>query len=199
MLGGQVTDRTIEPREILADPTHVVYDRARVMDKDYSFNGSADYPLEILAGTFIALLPNGNVCPCKRSKIASGGGADKTTSVLVDAAAFQVGDTVTIGADDVTISAINYGTNTITHEEIDTADNDAVFGRGDLAGSGDAIGILNEFVDLYDRESQTSVARGVSAIVVHGEVQDAMLLGDKAAIIAADVAGDNNLKLIRIV
>lgn len=356
MLGGQVTDRTITPREILADPNHVQYRRAGVMSSANSYTGGATYPYEILAGTFIAeLTSGGDLVPCKRSA-ANGAGAASTSLIVDDATYFKSGETITIkgtrdivktthnasasstglalylhmdelgendfghlesvtannadssfttingavvkvedddaaatggvavyfdedaaegskllaavptgkdafifdtagrairikyaatpssagvllyfdddGAantrllyvspttangvfltDDVVgiqtkitrsstnaVSAIDYTTETLTITAASWVDGDEVY-CDSLAGSETAIGILNEFVDLYDPVTQAATRRKVTAVVVHGEVLDSMLLGDKTAILAADraVGGADNLRMIRVI
>ena len=199
---GQVTDRTITPREILNDPNHVQYMKARVMSAAHSVYGGATFPYEILAGTFVSeLTATGEICPTKRTTVESGGGAGATTCVLVNSTAFQAGDEISIGADTgITILTINHTTRAITFAATTIANGEAVVGSGTtLAGSATTIGILNEFVDLYDRTTQAPVDRTVSTVLVHGEVLNSMLLGDKAAIRAADLAGANNLRLIRVV
>ncbi len=97
-----------------------------------------------------------------------------------------------------TVSAIDYTTDTLTITAASWVSGDEVY-CDSVAGSATPVGILNEHVNLFDKETQAAVVRPVSSVVVRGDVQNSMLLYDKAAIRAADLAGANNLRLIRVV
>lgn len=181
---GQVSGRVISPRNVLLSDVGVRR-VSGVLDATYCYDGSyTGYEKVIRAGTIMALLSTGLWVPCKRTLINDSNGTD-TTWVVDNAASLQVGDVVTIGGDTaLTISAINYSTNTITIASTTVADNDAVYATTP-AGSDVARGILNEEIDLWDEVSRTYIDRPTSQIIIAGLVDPNQILNSVAAIRAA--------------
>lgn len=183
-LPGYKAGRTVTPREIkfameanqgLYLPGGGLFDFAKSID-----GGNTGYTHELRAGWIVGQITASKKWrPCPRSQVNMTG-ATATEIVLDNAAAFIVGDIVTIGADtDLEITAIDYSTNTITITSTAVADNEVVFAQD---GSAVARGILDDFLDLEDEDG---VAQDqVGKILIDGKVKQEMLLGDDPAIIA---------------
>ncbi len=185
-LPGQRTGLSTTPRDVLYSDKGVRYGRG-VIDSANSYDGAyTSYETAIRAGTLMArVTATKKWVPCKRTQINQAGGTG-TTWVVDDARAFKVGDVVTIGGDTgITITAINYGTKTLTIASTTVADDDVVFCTS-LAGSEIARGILNEFVNLKD-EDGVNRDKTTGLIVIAGMVDPSQILGDYAACRASGV------------
>ncbi|MCY2966292.1 MAG: hypothetical protein NT069_22110 [Planctomycetota bacterium] len=180
---GQRSGVSITPRDVLMS-SQVIYGRGTI-DAANAYDGAnTGKETEIRAGTIMARITASNLwVPCKRTQVNMTGAT--TTSVVVDdARAFKVGEVVTIGANtSITISAINYATNTLTVSSITVVDNTAVFCTS-LAGSDIARGVLNEFVMLKEEDG---VARNqqFGNLILFGMVNAGQILNSMAEIRAA--------------
>jgi hypothetical protein len=194
--GQRITDVGTTPRQFLLTthdavelPGPIVLDH--VNGYDGANTGRED---ELRAGQLMAkVTATGLWVPVKRTQVNGTSGAN-TEIILDDASAFQVGDVVTIGADTaITITAINYTTNTITITSTTVADNDPVFATAfanvvDAAGCAIARGILSQSVRLRSGipyEDDTVAKSGV--IVAKAFVNTDMILGDYEACLASGV------------
>lgn len=187
---GYETVRAVTPREFLHTIEGAVYVPAGVpISGAGAYDGSnTGFEKELRAGWWMGRITSGAEAgkfrPCTRTQVNGTSGA--ATAVVVDnAAAFKVGDVITIGADvDITITAINYSTNTLTIASTTVADNDVVFCQD---GSGVPVGILGEFVNLRNPENNAN--RDMTGkLLVEGKVVQQQLLGDTAAILALTAA-----------
>lgn len=178
---GQRAGRTVQPRDIVASYTPPPRYARGVIDATYSYDGAnTGYERELRAGTIMARITASKLwVPCKRTRVNGVSGA-VTALVVDDARAFQVGDTITVGADTgITVTAINYATNTLTIASTTVADNEPVFcDAAAQAGCEIARGFLNQFVDLMDHDDNTARDRQVGKIVIGGHVDASMILGD---------------------
>lgn len=183
-LPGQVTGQTYTPRNVLVSAYGLIEGQG-VIDAAKAYDGgNTGYEDEIRAGTPMAVITATKLwVPCKRTQVNMTG-ATATDIVVDDARAFKVGDVITIGGDTgLTISAINYSTNTITIASTTVADNDAVFAED---GSGVCRGILNEFVKLKDTQFDgTWRNKPFAHLILAGHVDYSQIIGDIAAIRAA--------------
>jgi hypothetical protein len=183
-LPGYETGRTITPREIAFGSDNLeIFPGGVVINGTIGIDGAnTNFTNEIRAGWALGRITStGKYVPCKRSQV--NGTSGSVTSIVVDnAAAFAVGDTITVGADTgKVITAINYGTNTITWSgAITVADNEEVFAED---GSGTCRGFLYEFVKLRNADN-TAAQDKTGDVVVGGSLNQAWLLGDIAAILA---------------
>lgn len=179
-LPGQRDGRTMSPRQCLLSYERVLYITG-VIHSGKAYDGAnTGYEDELRAGT-----PMGRVTttktwvPCKRTVVNGTAGA--VTSVVVrDARAFKAGDVITIGGDTgITISAINYGTNTFTIASTTVADGDVVFAED---GSATCRAILGEYVKLKSLDDGVLRDRTTSRLIIAGFVDDTKILGDLTAI-----------------
>ena len=135
--------------------------------------------------------------PCKRSLAVGAQGGGGSVSLTVDNAAFfKAGDKITIGGGELmTISSVNYTTNVITLTTAYTwSDNAVVIGAGVLAGSGTALAVLDEDVDLYDPKTRADRDMQTGKLCIEGCLKEDMMLGDLDA-----VQADTGAKLSRII
>ena len=173
--------RTITERDCLLDSKIVRYGRGK-LDATYAYDGAnTDYEYELRPGTPLGrITASGLWRACARTKTTTTGTV--TSVVVTDARAFKVGDVITIGGDTgITISAINYSTNTLTIASTTVASGDAVFCED---GSATCRGILNENINLKD-EDGVARDKSFSQMVILGYVDPNQILGDLAAIRAA--------------
>lgn len=179
---GTDTGQTLTNRNCLASFDGVRHGRG-VIDATYAYDGgNTGYERQIRPGTPMGrITASGLWRPCPRTTTTTT--ATTTTPVLVDARAFKVGDVVSIGADTgLTITAIDYATNTITIASTAVAAGEAVVVAD---GSQTCRGILNEFIDLWDDMIKDYVDKTFSEMIIGGYIDDDMVLGDLAAIRAA--------------
>lgn len=179
---GTDTGQTLTNRNCLASFEGVQLGRG-VLDATYAYDGgNTGYERQIRPGTPLGrITASGLWRPCPRTTTTTTGTV--TAAVVVDARAFKAGDVVSIGADTgLTVSAVNYTTNTLTIPSTAIVSGEAVVVAD---GSQTCRGILNEFVDLWDETAQDYVDKSFSELVLAGYVDDDMILGDLAAIRAA--------------
>lgn len=179
---GTVTGQTLTNRNCLKSLDGVEFGRG-VIDATYAYDGAnTGYERQIRPGTPMGRITSSGLWrPCPRTTTTTTGTV--TAAVLTDARAFKVGDVVSIGADTgITITAINYATNTITIASTAIAAGEAVVVAD---GSQTCRGILNEFVDLWDETSQDYVDKTFSELIIRGYIDEDQILGDITAIRAA--------------
>lgn len=180
---GQVTGRTISYRSCLMSEKNLIVGRG-ILDASKSYDGkNTGYEYDIRPGTPMGLIAaTGLWVPCRRTKLSTGNTGTTTTIVVDDARAFMVGDVISVGADTtITVTAINYGTNTLTIASTAVVDGEAVIVAD---GSATCRGILNEFVSGLDPDGQLR-DKQISVIVMAGYVDYSAILGDIATIRAA--------------
>lgn len=177
---GTRTGRTYQmARNIYWLATNVVR-LAGIIDATYAYDGSnTGYETELREGCLMAkITASGLWVPAKRTAVTT---SATSASIVVDNAAFfKAGDTITIGGDTgLTVSSINYSTNTITLSgSITAVADEAVFASGALAGAGTALAVLGEFVSLRDLESDTNIDRSTGHLLIDAYLDDAQILGD---------------------
>lgn len=184
-LPGREAGRTIVDREISYGGVPLEYHAGgAVMNASKAIDGgNTGYTYEIRAGWPLGrITATGLLVPCKRTQVNQSG-ATGTAFIVDNAAAFRVGDTISVGADTgKVISAIDYTTNTITVGGSFTfADNEAVVAED---GSQTCIGFLGEFLRLRNADNTADQNQAVSKLVVGGVVNQSYLLGDITAILA---------------
>lgn len=190
-LPGSRTLRSYTPRDIYyTKELKPGMDGGRI-DATYAIDGSnTGYTDELRPGWLMArITATSQWVPCKRTQV-NDTGATAASFIVDNAAAFMAGDTITVGGDTgLTISSVNYTTNTITLTgSITFADNDIVIASGALAGAETARGILDEFVQLYDPDQRTNVDRYVGRIITsNAKINTTMVLGDLSACRASGV------------
>lgn len=179
---GQRTGIVTAPRDVLFSPQTVRYGRG-IVDAASAWDGAhSSHEDELRPGTILAqITASKKWTPCKRTRVTPTGGATATALPVVDARAFKVGETITVGASaGITITAINYATNVLTIASTTFASSAVVF-CDSLPGSEIARGILNEFIRLKDEDG---VARDKTfgQLVIMGLVDPSIVLGDLASI-----------------
>lgn len=186
-LPGQYAGTTRTNRQALASLDGVQYERG-VIDSTNAYDGAnTSYERELRPGLIMARVTSSKKwVPCKRTTVATGGGATAQAIPVVDARAFKAGETISVGSDTgKTIASVNYSTNTITVSDssFTFADGEAVICTS-LAGSEIPRAILNEFVNLVDPDA---IARDKTTgkLVSSGYVATGQVLGDLAACRAA--------------
>lgn len=181
-LPGYRAGESVSPREILyaLKPQPAYLPGGGLFDSGFLDNSNTGATHILRAGLFVGKTTTGGKWrPIPRTQVNGTSGA-VTEVILDDASAFKVGDVITIGADTgIEITAIDYDTNTITIASTTVADDEAVFAEG---GSGVAMGILDDTVDLLDADG--NAVDQVGRILIAGAVDYDKLLGDKAAILA---------------
>jgi hypothetical protein len=197
-LPGRTVGRTVTGRTILRDTVRARHE-AMIIDGTYSYDGAnTSYPYELQAGCLMAVITaSGKYCPLKRTVLAADASTSDTEVVVDDARFFKAGDPIKVSdADADVVDSIDYDTNTITLVtglSGDVSTDEVVVATGALAGAETAVGILDEFVDLEDAQTQVVGDRQSGKLIVQGFVLDAMVLGDLAA---ARADTSNQLSLI---
>lgn len=180
-LPGYEVGRTLSDREVLLS-TGGMIQVPIVVDGNLGIDGAnGNFSYEIRAGWLMGrVTASGRWVPCKRTTVTPSGGATGTEVPVVNAAAFRVGDVISVGADtNKTITAINYGTNVITVSgSFAFANNEAVVAQD---GTQTARGVLLDFVKLRNDDNTAAVHRS-AGLLIQGAVRASMLLGDVAAI-----------------
>jgi hypothetical protein len=179
-LPGQRQGRTVTPKDIVASYTPPPRYARGVIDATYSIDGkNTGYTRELRAGIPMARITASKLwVPCKRTLV---NGAGTLTALVVDNSSFfQVGDTITVGADTtVSVTAIDYTTDTLTIASTTVLDGEPVYcDVAAQAGVETCRGFLNQFVDLIDHDDSVARDRQVGKIVIGGHVDASMLLGD---------------------
>ena len=197
-LPGRTVGRTVTGRTVLRDTVRARHE-AMIIDGTYSYDGAnTSYPYELQARCQMAVITaSGKYCPLKRTVLAADASTSDTEVVVDDARFFKAGDPIKVSdADADVVSSIDYDTNTITLVtglSGDVSTDEVVIATGALAGAETAVGILDEFVDLEDAQTQVVGDRQSGKLIVQGFVLDAMVLGDLAA---ARADTSNQLSLI---
>lgn len=156
--------------------------------------GNTNRTDEIRAGMLMAqVTASKKWVPVKRTRVTNTG---TLTALVVDnAAAFQVGETISVGADTgIVITAINYTTNTMTIASTAVVAGEAVVcttfkdGTTSAAGSETCRGVLREGVRLLSGVAfETSKVDKQAVILAGGYFNSSYILGDLAAV-KADTA-----------
>lgn len=187
-LPGYEAGRTMTPREILFSSSARIQVPI-VLDGQVSTDGkNGSFPFEIRAGWLLGrLTASGRFCPCKRTTVTPSGGATAADIPVVNAAAFKVGDIVTVGNDTgKQVVAVNYQTNVLS-----VAGAAFAFGNGEAVfaedGSATCRGVLLDFVRLRN-EDNSAAAHKSAGMLIQGGVKATMVLGDLAAIRADGAA-----------
>lgn len=196
-LPGYETGITATPREIAfgsspleLHPGGIVVDGTTGID-----GGNTGYTAQIRAGWAMGRITStGQYVPCKRTLVNGSGessstGGDFTKFTVDNSYPFAVGDVLTItnpstGAvveSSLTITAIDYTTHRITvNDPVNVTDNYLCHVTN---GAETCRGFLNEFTNLRN-DQNTAAADKTANLVVGGELNQAYLLGDIAAILA---------------
>jgi hypothetical protein len=182
-LPGQIAGETYTPRRIVLSDHGLIYAPGGVIDANNAYDGSnTGYEFQIRVGTPMARITATKLwVPCKRTT-TNGAGSSSTTLVVHDARAFKAGDSIIIGSNSaVSISAINYATNTLTLASAETwSDTNAVHAND---GSETCRGFLDEWVNLKDVHFDGQLRnKPFGKLVVEGYLDYAMVLGDLNAI-----------------
>ena len=186
---GYVEGRTYTPREIwfaVEDRQNCYVPGGLILDSSKAIDGgNIGYTNEIRAGWLLGRITgSGLAVPLKRTRVTAAGGATAATIPVDNAAAFKVGDTITIGGDTgKVITAVDYVANTITvgGGAFTFANSEPVFAED---GSGICVGVTDQFAWLYDPRAAVAVNKGVRWIT-RGRLRSSMLLGDLAAVLAS--------------
>lgn len=189
VIAGVSVGRTIAQRQILFDPA-LKMEFGGIMASDAVDGSNTGYTDRIRGGWLLGLKTSTKEWyPLKRTLV---NGASESSSIAGDytrftvdnAAAFAVGDVITVGSNtNLAITAINYTTNRITVDDaINVGDNDAVFAEN---GSGTARGILLDDEVWLRNEDNTAAADKAIRVLVFGAVKSSMVLGDLTAALAA--------------
>lgn len=179
---GTDTGQTLTNRNCLKSTKNLICGSG-VIDATYAYDGgNTGYERQIRPGTPMGrITASGLWRPCPRTTTTTTGTV--TAAVVVDARAFKVGDVISIGSDTgITISAIDYTTNTLTIASTTIASGEAVVVAD---GSQTCRGFLNEFINLWDDVAQDYVDKTFSEMVIAGYLDEDQILGDIAAIRAA--------------
>lgn len=184
-LAGFATGNTASPREALLCSEGTIQVPI-LLDSGAFDGGNTGKTGEIRAGWLLGRLSASNrFVPCKRTR-ANGSGSTSVTLIVDNAAAFKVGDSVTLaGTNSTAVSAINYSSNTLTLAVSRSWSDDAVIASGD--GASVPRGVLLDNVTM--QQSDESAASHKSAgMLIQGAVKVAKLLGDVSSI-RLDVSG----------
>lgn len=178
---GQTHGRTVTAREILFSPKNLITVGGVLSLAAYD-GAHTGYENIIRAGTPLGRITASKLwVPCKRTSNTTTGTV--TSAVLTDARAFKAGDVVSIGSDTgLTISAVDYLTNTITIPSTAISAGEAVVAED---GSQICRGFLNEEIDLWDELTRTNISKPFTQLVAAGFLRADQILGDLAAIRAA--------------
>ena len=194
--GQRVTDAGMTPRQFLME-THnvVVLPGPTVLDVTNAYDGANTGRVdELRAGQLMAqITASEKWLPVKRTVVVGSG--TLTALVVRNAAAFQVGETISVGADTgIVITAIDYATNTLTITSTTVVDGEAVVcttlkdGSTSAAGAEIARGILNSSVRMLSGiPYETDKVAKSCVIVCKAFVNTTMILGDYAACLASGV------------
>lgn len=193
---GYATRRSVSPREIAWGgvpleilPGGIILDGTNGID-----GGNTGYTNEIRPGWALGrITATGKYVPCKRTTTTTTGTV--TSVVLVNSYPFKVGDAVDIGADtNITISAIDYTTHTITIASTTVASGEAVVARD---GSQTCVGFLQDWKKLRNYDN-TAAEDKLGNLIVGGALNQSYLLGDITAILADTTSKANIAARTRI-
>jgi hypothetical protein len=154
-----------------------------VIDATASYDGAhTGFETTIRAGWLLAKVTSSNkYTPVKRTQ-ANGAGSAVAALIVDNAAAFKVGDAITVAATSATtVSAVNYSTNTITLAATKTWSDNAVV-IGGAAGAETATCVLGEDVVLYDNDTMTNIDTTAGCVYIRGLLNSPVVRGDLAAV-----------------
>lgn len=176
---------TTQPREILyamEQQENLFKPGGILIDSELAYDGASDTPEVIRAGWPMAqIAASGKYVPWKRT-VLNGAAAADTDLVVGDASAFKVGDTLTIGTTTpLTITDVNYETNTITVDTAVTEDDASDVFATD--GTDVCVGFLYSTTRLTT-EDGLSAQDKIGTLLVRGRLNRGMLLGDIDTLIA---------------
>lgn len=133
---------------------------------------TADVKL-LMSGTIMAkVTATGLYGPVKKTTLAATSALGATTSTLTNAAFFQVNDSVVIGSETKTLTAIDYDTNVVTHTALAGQQLAGVTVKEDN-GLETADGILFNTTDVTDGDT-------AAAILTQAVVKEVRLIGSNA-------------------
>lgn len=193
--GQRVVDAGATPRQIFMSTHNIVEMPGPIwIDGTNSIDGKNTGRVdEIRAGMLMAqVTASKKWVPCKRTQ-ANGLGSTATALIVDNASAFIVGETLQIGSTTGVISAINYGTNTITLSATKSwSDNDVVYaitlkdGATSAAGAEICRAVLTQTKRLLTGIAyETNQVDKEGVLICAGYLNTTMILGDLAAILAA--------------
>ncbi|MDE2098989.1 MAG: hypothetical protein KGL39_17175 [Patescibacteria group bacterium] len=183
LVPGLLVGQTVVSRDCLLDVNNVGYGEG-VFDATKAYNGvDTGYETRIWAGTPLGMITSTKLwVPCKCTR-ANGAGSSATALIVDDARAFKVGDVISVGSTtNVTVTAIDYATNTLTIASNSWSDEDYVIVAD---GSQVCRGILNQQIDLWDKVTRKAQNKQFGQMVIRGLVDPNRVYGDIAAIRAA--------------
>lgn len=178
---GQRTGIVTTPRDVLLSYAGVRYGRG-VIDASVAIDGqNTSHTDELRPGLVLGMVTATKLWrPCPQTTVTPAGGATSANVPVVNATSFNVGDTITVGANtNQTIASINYATNVITLSGSITFSNSDVVKTQD--GSQIPRAILNEFVKLKD-EDGVNRNKEFGKSILTGLVDHNLILNDVAAI-----------------
>lgn len=196
--GQRITDAGTTPRQFLLT-THDVVELPgpTVLDHVNSYDGAnTGRTDELRAGQLMAqITASKKWVPVKRTRVKTGTTGTVTALTVDNAANFQVGETISVGADTgLVISAIDYATNTLTIPSTAVVDGEAVVcttfkdGTTSSAGCEIARAILSQSTRLLSGVPyETSKVAKSCVLVCKAFVNTSMILGDYAACLASGV------------
>lgn len=194
-LPGYVAGRSVTPREISAGGGPLELKPGGIILGSTAIDGgNTGYTYEIRAGWALGRISaTGKYVPCKRTTTTSSGAV--ISLVVVNSYPFKVGDAVDIGADtNITISAIDYTTHTITIASTTVASGEAVVARD---GSQTCVGFLQDWKKLRNYDN-TAAEDKLGNLIVGGALNQSYLLGDITAILADTTSKANIAARTRI-
>lgn len=173
--------RTYTPRNVTWDQKNLVVIGGIIVSTAID-GGNTGYTDELREGLIMGQITASKKWrPCPRTLV--NGSGTLTALVVDDARAFIAGDVITVGADTgITVSAVDYTTNTLTIASTTVLDGEVVFAED---GSGTARAILGEFVKMKSTDDNTARDRSTGRLIVAGCVNDDIVLGDLTAVRAA--------------
>lgn len=180
--------RTYTPREFFYSlekqkikPGGILLDGTNGID-----GGNTGYTYDLRAGWLMGqITASGKYVPLKRTRVKTGTTGTVTALTVDNAAAFIAGDVITVGADTgLTVSAVDYTTNTLTISSTAVVDGEAVFAED---GSKTCRGILFEFARLRNYDN-SAAADKIAMLLTGGVINTAGLLGDWAALLASTLS-----------
>lgn len=179
-LAGFASGNTASPREVLLSSEGTIR-VAVLIDGSNAIDGGNTGQTDLLrAGWILGKISSTHrFVPCKRTR-ANGAGTSATALVVDNAAAFKVGDAISIGGGaSTTISAIVYSSHQLTLAAARTWSDDAVVAATD--GSATPRGVLLDNVDLQQSDESTASHKS-AGMLIQGAVQVDQLLGDVATV-----------------